>query len=33
MELVDSFAESGRCEFMAEFAEPYAASREISSLL
>ena len=24
-ELVDSFAESGRCEFMAEFAEPYAA--------
>jgi cytochrome P450 len=24
-ELVDSFAEPGRCEFMAEFAEPYAA--------
>lgn len=24
-ELVDSFAERGRCEFMAEFAEPYAA--------
>jgi len=24
-ELVDAFAESGRCEFMAEFAEPYAA--------
>jgi len=24
-ELVDSFAESGRCELMAEFAEPYAA--------
>src|SRR5215475_8233771 len=25
-ELVDGFAEPGRCEFMAEFAEPYAAS-------
>ena len=24
-ELVDAFAEPGRCEFMAEFAEPYAA--------
>ncbi len=24
-ELVDSFAEPGRCEFMADFAEPYAA--------
>jgi cytochrome P450 len=24
-ELVDSFAEPGRCEFMSEFAEPYAA--------
>jgi cytochrome P450 len=24
-ELVDSFTEPGRCEFMAEFAEPYAA--------
>jgi cytochrome P450 len=24
-ELVDGFAESGRCEFMADFAEPYAA--------
>jgi len=24
-ELADGFAESGRCEFMAEFAEPYAA--------
>jgi cytochrome P450 len=24
-ELVDSFAERGRCEFMSEFAEPYAA--------
>ena len=24
-ELADSFAEQGRCEFMAEFAEPYAA--------
>ncbi len=24
-ELVDGFAEPGRCEFMAEFAEPYAA--------
>jgi cytochrome P450 len=24
-ELADSFAEPGRCEFMAEFAEPYAA--------
>lgn len=24
-ELIDSFAETGRCEFMAEFAEPYAA--------
>src|SRR5262252_8155306 len=24
-ELIDSFAEPGRCEFMAEFAEPYAA--------
>ena len=24
-ELVDSFAEPGRCEFMTEFAEPYAA--------
>jgi cytochrome P450 len=24
-ELVDAFAESGRCEFMSEFAEPYAA--------
>jgi cytochrome P450 len=24
-ELIDSFAEPGRCEFMSEFAEPYAA--------
>ena len=24
-ELVNAFAEPGRCEFMAEFAEPYAA--------
>jgi cytochrome P450 len=24
-QLVDSFAEEGRCEFMADFAEPYAA--------
>jgi cytochrome P450 len=31
-ELVDAFAESGRCEFMAEFAEPYAA-RVIAILL
>jgi cytochrome P450 len=31
-ELVDGFAESGRCEFMAEFAEPYAA-RVIAILL
>jgi cytochrome P450 len=31
-ELVDGFAEPGRCEFMAEFAEPYAA-RVIAILL
>src|SRR5215469_14438905 len=31
-ELVDSFAEPGRCEFMAEFAEPYAA-RVITAML
>ena len=31
-ELVDSFAEPGRCEFMAEFAEPYAA-RVIAAML
>jgi cytochrome P450 len=31
-ELVDSFAELGRCEFMADFAEPYAA-RVIAVLL
>ena len=31
-ELVDSFAEHGRCEFMAEFAEPYAA-RVIAQML
>ena len=31
-ELVDSFAEPGRCEFMAEFAEPYAA-RVIAAVL
>jgi cytochrome P450 len=31
-ELVDSFAEPGRCEFMAEFAEPYAA-RVIAHML
>jgi cytochrome P450 len=31
-ELADSFAESGRCEFMAEFAEPYAA-RVITAML
>jgi cytochrome P450 len=31
-ELVDAFAEAGRCEFMAEFAEPYAA-RVIAILL
>ena len=31
-ELVDSFAEPGRCEFMAEFAEPYAA-RVITTML
>src|SRR5262252_4456690 len=31
-ELIDGFAEPGRCEFMAEFAEPYAA-RVIAILL
>lgn len=31
-ELIDSFAERGRCEFMREFAEPYAA-RVIAILL
>jgi cytochrome P450 len=31
-ELVDSFAEQGQCEFMAEFAEPYAA-RVITAML
>ncbi len=31
-ELVDSFAEPDRCEFMAEFAEPYAA-RVITAML
>src|SRR5215470_10943449 len=31
-ELADGFAEPGRCEFMAEFAEPYAA-RAIAILL
>jgi cytochrome P450 len=31
-ELVDSFTEPGRCEFMAEFAEPYAA-RVIAAVL
>src|SRR5256884_8735911 len=31
-ELVDGFAEPGRCEFMADFAEPYAA-RVIAILL
>ena len=31
-ELVGSFAESGQCEFMAEFAEPYAA-RVITAML
>lgn len=31
-ELVDSFAGAGRCEFMAEFAEPYAA-RVIACML
>jgi cytochrome P450 len=31
-ELIDSFAEPGRCEFMSEFAEPYAA-RVIAILL
>jgi cytochrome P450 len=31
-QLVDSFAESGRCEFMADFAEPYAA-RVIAAML
>ena len=31
-ELVDSFAEAGRCEFMADFAEPYAA-RVIAAML
>ena len=29
---MDSFAEPGRCEFMAEFAEPYAA-RVITAML
>lgn len=31
-ELIDSFAASGRCEFMADFAEPYAA-RVIAMML
>ncbi len=31
-ELIDSFAEPGRCEFMADFAEPYAA-RVIAMML
>ena len=31
-ELIDAFAESGRCEFMSQFAEPYAA-RVIAILL
>jgi cytochrome P450 len=31
-ELVDGFAEAGRCEFMADFAEPYAA-RVIARML
>lgn len=31
-ELTDGFAEAGRCEFMADFAEPYAA-RVIASML
>jgi cytochrome P450 len=31
-ELVDSFAQPGQCEFMAEFAEPYAA-RVITAML
>jgi cytochrome P450 len=31
-ELIDSFAESGQCEFMADFAEPYAA-RVIAMML
>ncbi len=31
-ELVDSFAKPGRCEFMAEFADPYAA-RVITAML
>jgi cytochrome P450 len=31
-ELIDGFAEAGRCEFMADFAEPYAA-RVIAAML